>query len=146
MPGSGQYASDAGYFAYMGGHIDAVGSSSLNASDAARRLGSGYVAEYNGTIDAENALAAGCFLAGFHALSGGAIRAARAIARGNAGSGYQVRDGGVIVAHEGSAARNGRFGVGNPFGNGVFIGNDFRNSGNRAGATNGGVPANAGNP
>jgi hypothetical protein len=139
-------AGDAGYFAYMGGHIDAPESSALNASDSAHRLGSGFVAEYNGTIDGEKAVASGCFLAGFHALSGGAILAHRSVARGNAGNGYQVRDGGVIVAHAAAAIENAGFGVSNPFGNGVFTGNDFENHGNQAGATCGVAPGNAGNP
>jgi hypothetical protein len=124
-------AGDAGYFAYMGGHLDATETESRRADDRARRLGSGYVAEYNGTIDAANAVATECFLAGFNALSGGAIRAHRAVARRNPGNGFQSRDGGVIIAHDASSVDNGGYGVGNP-GGGIFAGHRFVNRGNKA--------------
>lgn len=124
-------AGDAGYFAYMGGHLDATETESRRADDRAQRLGSGYVAEYNGTIDAANAVAMECFLAGYNALSGGTIRAHRAVARKNLGSGFQSRDGGVIIAHDASSADNGGYGVGNP-GGGIFAGNNFISRGNKA--------------
>lgn len=112
---------DAGYFAYMGGHIDACRSRSRGADDRGQGLGSGYVAEYGGSIDAGEAVAEGCFLAGFQALSGGSIRAERSIARDNEGHGYRVRDSGVIVAHGRQASGNARGTVSNPFGDGVFV-------------------------
>jgi hypothetical protein len=124
-------AGDAGYFAYMGGHLDATGTESRRADDRGRQLGSGYVAEYNGTIDAANAVATECFLAGFNALSGGAIRAHRAIARKNSGNGFQSRDGGLIIAHDASSVDNGGYGVVNP-GGGIFAGERFVNRGNKA--------------
>ncbi|HPA17101.1 MAG TPA: hypothetical protein PLU30_05095 [Verrucomicrobiae bacterium] len=112
---------DAGYFAYMGGHIDACRSRSKGADDSGVGLGSGYVAEYGGSIDAGEAVAEGCFLAGFQALSGGTIRAERSEARRNRGGGYRVRDGGVIVAHGYRATDNAGGAVVNPFGDGVFV-------------------------
>ncbi len=105
----------------MGGHIDACRSRSRGADDRGQGLGSGYVAEYGGSIDAGEAVAEGCFLAGFQALSGGSIRAAQSIARDNEGHGYRVRDCGVIVAHGHRAPGNARGTVSNPFGDGVFV-------------------------
>lgn len=126
-------AGDAGYFAYMGGHIDAVRSGSAGASDEGNSLGSGYVAEYGGSIDAAGAEASGSFLAGFHALSSGSIRAEGSRSFENAGHGYQVRSGGAIVAHRGLARGNGGFGMKNWGGGGHFEGDGLSTHDNRLG-------------
>ncbi|GKR23699.1 hypothetical protein KAM469_23810 [Aeromonas caviae] len=99
-------AGDAGFFAFSGGHLDAVNAVSIGANDAPRKLGSGFVAEYGGTINAEGATARQNALAGFAALSNGAIRAYRSITERNGHAGYMARSGGVIVAHDGSTLRN----------------------------------------
>ena len=127
-------AGDAGYFAYMGGHIDAVRSRSTGASDEGNSLGSGYFAEYGGSIDAAEAEASGSFLAGFHALSSGSIRAEGSRSFKNAGHGYQVRSGGAIVAHRGLARGNGGFGMKNWGGNGHFEGDGLSIHDNRLGS------------
>jgi hypothetical protein len=97
---------DANYFAFMGGHISAQESTSKGARDSTKRLGSGFVAEYSGSIDAEGASAEHNLLDGFTALSGGAIRAYRTRASRNGRSGYFADTGGRIVAHDGRAVGN----------------------------------------
>lgn len=98
-------AGDAAYFAFNGGHLDAANAVAEGARDDPRRLGSGFVAEYGGTINAEGATARRNALAGFHALSNGVIRAYGATAERNGRAGFLARTGGTIVAH-GATARN----------------------------------------
>ncbi len=117
---------DANFFAFMGGHISARDSISLGAADPDRPLGSGFVAEYGGTIDAEGARASGNKLAGFTALAGGAIRAYRSQATHNLGSGYLVGTGGTIVAHGALAQGNCRGTLTNRGGRGHFEANGLR--------------------
>lgn len=99
-------AGDAGYFAFQGGHIDAPGARSEGARDDANSLGSGFVAEYGGTINAVGAIALYNALAGFTALSNGSIRAYDSVAGHNGRAGYYTDTGGVIVAHRGKATLN----------------------------------------
>ncbi len=99
-------AGDAAFFAFNGGHIDAPGAVAVGARDVDRKLGSGFVAEYGGTINAEGATARYNDLAGFHALSNGVIRAYRAIAQRNGRAGFLAQSGGTIVAHGATATEN----------------------------------------
>ena len=99
-------AGDANYFAFMGGHISARGAVAREARDDQRGLGSGFVAEYGGTIDAVGALAEDNALAGFTALSNGTIRAYRSRAEQNGRAGYLADTGGQIVVHDGMAKGN----------------------------------------
>lgn len=101
---------DANYFAFLGGQISASGARALAARDLEKNLGSGFVAEYGGSIDAQNASASYNLLAGFTALSNGVIRAYGALATNN-GAGYRARTGGRIIAHDGRAAENCGSGV-----------------------------------
>lgn len=97
---------DANYFAFNGGHIVAPNSKATHARDNANKLGSGYVAEYGGTIDAVNAVATDNAMGGFVALSNGVIRAYGSTAERNGRRGYYVNTGGVIVAHDSVARLN----------------------------------------
>ena len=99
---------DAGYFAYLGGHISAHGARASRCSDRQLDLGSGFVAEYGGTIDATESLSNGNALAGYSALSAGSIIANRSRAETNDKYGYFATTNGVIVAHEWTAKQNGR--------------------------------------
>jgi len=97
---------DANFFAFMGGHLHARHAVSIGARDDALRLGSGFVAEYGGSIDAEGAVARLNALDGFTALSNGAIRAYRSRAERNGRSGYFTDTGGRIVGHDAVAEAN----------------------------------------
>jgi hypothetical protein len=97
---------DANFFAFMGGHIHARRSLSVGARDDAKKLGSGYVAEYGGSIDAEGAVARLNALDGFTALSNGVIRAYGSRAERNGRSGYFTDTGGRIVGHDAVADSN----------------------------------------
>ncbi len=99
-------AGDAAYFAFNGGHIDASNALADGSRDDPRRLGSGFVAEYGGSINAEGATARGNALAGFQALSNGVIRAYGATAERNGRAGFFARTGGTIVAHAAVARNN----------------------------------------
>lgn len=99
-------AGDANYFAFNGGHISAEGAKASSAEDRDKGLGSGFVAEYGGTINAESAVASYNFLAGFTALSNGVIRAYGSQAHNNGKAGYYANTGGTIVAHRASARAN----------------------------------------
>ncbi|MDT6992273.1 hypothetical protein [Burkholderia cenocepacia] len=103
-----RHAGDAGFFAYNGGHIEAQESSAVDAHDAKLALGSGYVAEYGGTLDASGASAQNNALAGFTALSSGAIVANDARAMGNTQYGFYALTNGAIVAHRAAALSSGR--------------------------------------
>lgn len=103
-----RHAGDAGFFAYNGGHIEAQDSSAADTHDMKLALGSGYVAEYGGTLDASGASAQANALAGFTALSGGSIVANDARATGNAQYGFYARTNGAIVAHHATALQSGR--------------------------------------
>jgi hypothetical protein len=102
---------DANYFAFSGGHIQAQGATALGARDAEKALGSGFVAEYGGTINATDAIARRNLLAGFNALSNGSIRAYGALAERNGRAGFMADTGGVIVAHGALARGNCGAGV-----------------------------------
>lgn len=99
-------AGDAGYFAYAGGHLAAQRTEALSCSDKRIQLGSGFVAEYGGTIDATGAHAAGNALAGFNALSSGSIIANRTVSESNERHGYRATTNGVIVAHDAISRNN----------------------------------------
>jgi hypothetical protein len=99
-------AGDANYFAYNGGHLFAQDTHALGARDQANGLGSGFVAEYGGTIDATGAVAKFNLLAGFTALSNGAIRAHRTTAQQNGKAGFYAATGGTIEAHDAIARAN----------------------------------------
>lgn len=99
---------DANYFAVLGGQITAQGSIARSANDITQRLGSGFVAEYGGTIDCARSTASLNWLAGYTALSGGSIRAYDTVATENGHAGYLARSNGVIVAHNGQARANCR--------------------------------------
>lgn len=103
-----RHAGDAGFFAYNGGHIEAQDSSAVDAHDVELALGSGYVAEYGGTLDASRARAQTNALAGFTALSGGSIVANGARAIGNKQYGFYAQTNGAIVAHRGSVLSSGQ--------------------------------------
>lgn len=127
-------AGDAAYFAFNGGHIDAADSIAINARDDKLRLGSGYVAEYGGTINAEGAAAINNALAGFNALSNGTIRAYHSKAEHNGVAGYLTSTGGTIVAHDGVAVRNCGPGVKVNHPSAAFEANHFTNEHNNAAA------------
>lgn len=99
-------AGDANYFAFNGGHISANGAKAFGAEDKAQGLGSGFVAEYGGTINAQSAIARYNAFSGFTALSNGVIRAYASRAENNGRAGYYVGTGGTIVAHDAAARRN----------------------------------------
>lgn len=99
-------AGDANYFAFNGGHLYARKARAFGARDEKNRLGSGFVAEYGGTIDAAEALAQYNLLAGFTALSNGVIRAYETRAEHNGRAGYYTATGGRIVAHDARARAN----------------------------------------
>jgi hypothetical protein len=97
---------DCNYFAFQGGHISAPGATAHAASDPTKNLGSGFVAEYGGSIDCEGAQSSYNDLAGFTALSGGSIRAYWSRAQRNGVAGYLARSGGSIIAHDGRTEMN----------------------------------------
>lgn len=97
---SAKNGGDCNFFAFLGGHISARGCLSSGAKDQANSLGSGFVAEYGGSIDCEGAQSSGNLIAGFYALSNGSIRAYRSRAFRNGFAGYREIAGGVIIAHE----------------------------------------------
>jgi hypothetical protein len=97
---------DCNFFAFLGGHISAREASAFAASDPPNNLGSGFVAEYGGSIDCEGAQSSDNYLSGFTALSGGSIRAYRSRAFRNRFAGYLVSTGGLIVAHNSLAETN----------------------------------------
>lgn len=99
-------AGDAGFFAYNGGHIDAQRAKAEDVSDSTLGLGSGFVAEYGGTIDATGAQSTRNALAGFAALSNGAIVANGASATDNRRYGFYAITNGSIVAHHSKLAKN----------------------------------------
>ena len=101
-----RHAGDAGYFAYNGGHIDAQQAKAEDVSDSKLGLGSGFVAEYGGTIDATGAKSTRNALAGFTALSNGSIVANGASATENRRFGFYAITNGSIVAHYPSLAKN----------------------------------------
>lgn len=103
-----RHAGDAGFFAYNGGHIEAQNSSATDTHDTKLALGSGYVAEYGGTLDAAGASSQANALAGFTALSGGAIVANDTQAKDNTQYGFYARTNGAIVAHHATALQSGR--------------------------------------
>jgi hypothetical protein len=123
-------AGDANYFAFLGGHIFAPNARAVAARDDANKLGSGFVAEYGGSIDAEGATAEFNALAGFTALSNGVIRAYKTTARHNGRAGFYTRTGGMINAHNAVAHANCGDGILSQ-GDGVS-GNDIRTNGNFA--------------
>lgn len=106
-----QNSGDANYFAFNGGHISARGATAEGARDSANNLGSGFVAEYGGTINAVGAIARYNEFWGFVALSNGVIRAYDSLAEQNGRAGYYSNTGGVIVAHRGTARHNCSKGV-----------------------------------
>jgi hypothetical protein len=116
---------DANYFAFNGGHISAPSSKSYHANDEEKHLGSGYVAEYGGTINAIGAVSEYNALAGFTALSKGSIRAYKSHASHNIKAGYYVNTGGVIVAHDAVAESNCGVGVLRGSANEIFEANNF---------------------
>lgn len=115
-------AGDAGYFAFMGGHISAQGAVARSAADPDLPLGSGFVAEYGGSIDAEDSASYNNKLAGYVALSGGSLRAYGCRASGNSKAAFVVGSGGSITAHRAIATRDCGVHVLN-FGGGHFFGN-----------------------
>jgi hypothetical protein len=102
-----RHAGDAGFFAYNGGHIDAQQARAEDVSDSKLGLGSGFVAEYGGTIDATGAQSMRNALAGFSALSAGAIVADGATASENRRYGFYAITNGSIVAHHPKLLKNG---------------------------------------
>lgn len=119
-------AGDANYFAFMGGHISARGAIASEASDRAKQLGSGFVAEYGGSIDAIEAISRNNALAGFTALSNGSIRAERSLSEHNGRGGFYADTGGEIVAHEATAHENCGPGIWIPNGRGAVVGNNMQ--------------------
>lgn len=123
---------DANFFAFMGGHIHARRSVSVAARDDSKRLGSGYVAEYGGSIDAEGAVARYNALDGYTALSNGVIRAYGSRAERNGRSGYFTDTGGRIVGHDAVAESNCGDGLLNRDGARAFTGERFSSLQNNA--------------
>lgn len=99
-------AGDAGYFAYAGGHLSAQRAEAAYCADRKLPLGSGFVAEYGGTIDATGSRATSNALAGFTALSNGSIIANRTVSENNDRYGYHATTNGVIVAHDARSRGN----------------------------------------
>lgn len=97
---------DANFFAFMGGHVQAQRTLAVGANDPDKRLGSGFVAEYGGSIDASGATARFNALDGYTALSNGVIRAYDSVAQYNRRAGYFTDTGGRIVAHRALAEAN----------------------------------------
>ncbi|SFM08138.1 hypothetical protein SAMN04488125_1485 [Methylorubrum salsuginis] len=121
---------DASYFAFNGGHLYVRRSKAMNATDQDRNLGTGFVAEYGGTIDAEGAVSSYNHLAGFAAITNGTIRALRTIAHHNRYAGYLAIQGGVIVADDAVGRDNCGLGtrsdeLSRVFGSNLMIQNDL---------------------
>jgi hypothetical protein len=129
-----QGGGDANYFAFNGGHIIARNAKATGARDEKKKLGSGFVAEYGGTIDAVGAVADFNYLAGFTALSDGAIRAYDSSASHNGQAGYYANTGGRIVAHRAVARANCGAGVLAPERPADVSGVGLVNQANQAGA------------
>jgi hypothetical protein len=121
-------AGDANYFAFNGGHISAPRAQAHGAKDG--DLGSGFVAEYGGTINAVDAFASRNAFCGFTALSNGSIRAYRSRATYNGKAGYYVNTGGVIIAHDATATSNCGQGVWRHDDNEAFEANHFNDTNN----------------
>jgi hypothetical protein len=102
---------DANFFAFQGGHLSARGARAELAADRDQRLGSGFVAEYGGSIDAQDSVSRQNLLDGYTALSNGSIRAYGTLAQSNARAGYYADTGGRIVAHQGRALTNCQAGI-----------------------------------
>lgn len=97
-------AGDANYFAFNGGHLYARKALATGARDERQGLGSGFVAEYGGSIDAEGAVARENLLAGFTALSNGVIRAHGAVAERNGRPSHTDSGGRVLGRGEADGA------------------------------------------
>lgn len=125
-------AGDANYFAFNGGHIFARNARAHGARDEKNALGSGFVAEYGGTIDAADSVAQYNLLAGYTALSNGAIRAYGARAEHNGRAGFYAAGGGRIVAHRAQARANCGDGLLTLDGGSGISGNGIVNAANAA--------------
>lgn len=123
---------DANFFAFMGGHVQAQRALAVAANDPDKRLGSGFVAEYGGSIDASGATARFNALDGYTALSNGVIRAYDSVAQHNRRSGYFTDTGGRIVAHRALADANCGDGLLMRDGPRSITGQDLRQQGNGA--------------
>ena len=127
-------AGDANYFAFMSGHISARGAVASGAADRDKQLGSGFVAEYGGSIDAIEATARGNALAGFTAVSNGSIRADRGLAEHNGRGGFYTDTGGEIVAHGATARANCGPALWIPNQRGAVVGNKMQSRDNNLSA------------
>lgn len=123
-------AGDANYFAFNGGVISAPNAKAYDARDDKKGLGSGFVAEYGGAINAVNAVASRNAFSGFTALSNGSIRAYGSRASSNGQAGYYVNTGGVIIAHNATATLNCGQGIWLRHNNEVFEGDNFIDNNN----------------
>ena len=101
---------DVGIWSMNGSSVDAQYASSAGAVDGTS-LGFGFQAEYGSFLDASNASASGCKIAGIAALSGSTVRALASTSSTNTGSGFFARDNGEIECHGATANNNTRYGV-----------------------------------
>lgn len=98
-------AGDAGFWAYEGGDLFARYGESQGANDSANGLGSGFVAEFGGNIDATSSKSTGSFLAGYGAFTVGSIRAWGCTSQTNA-NGLQLKSNGRIEVFNGATINN----------------------------------------
>ena len=124
-------AGDVGIWSFNGSSVDAQYASSTLSVDGTY-LGFGFQAEYGSFLDASNASASGCQIAGIAALSGSSVRALSATSSSNTGSGFFARDNGTIECHAATASDNTRYGV-EEYTSGVVYYSSITASGNTLG-------------
>lgn len=97
-------AGDASFWSY-GGVLECQFCNGSGANDSGNNLGTGFVCEFGGSMDATNSTATGCFLAGYGVLSNGAIRG-WGITSSTNGNGLNLVGGGVIEVFNGATITN----------------------------------------
>lgn len=97
-------AGDAAFWSY-GGVLACQYCVATNTNDSANSLGTGFVAEFSGSMDASYSVSTGNWLAGYGALSGSAIRAWGITSQNNT-NGVGLYEGGIIEVFNGSTINN----------------------------------------
>ncbi len=126
-------AGDVGIWSMNGSAVDAQYATSTNASDVVNNWGFGFQAEYGSFMDASNANASGCYIAGIAALSNSTVRALTCVSNNNTGSGIYAAMDGTVECHNATANNNTRYGTERSLG-GVIIGGGLTTTGNVLGA------------
>ena len=126
-------AGDVGIWSMNDSAVDAQYATSTNASDTVNNFGFGFQAEYGSFMDASNANASGCYIAGIAALSNSTVRALTCVSNNNVGSGIYAAMDGTVECHNATANNNTRYGTERSLG-GVIIGGGLTTTGNVLGA------------